>query len=121
MPLVATGGGLGVLMGLRISITAVLELLKGRTVKSGLSRFIGARKAEVVLGGIGILSLVFRGKLPSIAEIGEQAIEILGSIGEFVLGFLIGPPLAEIAVAITVVIGLILYRRYCLNRAKPTE
>ena len=31
MPLVATGGGLGVLIGLPISITAVLELLKGRT------------------------------------------------------------------------------------------
>jgi hypothetical protein len=83
-----------------------------------LDQLIRSHTVKVALGGVGILELVLKGGLPSIGEIGEQVIEVFGSIGEYVLGLLIGPHLAQIAAALAVVLAILLYRRYWHPRMK---
>jgi hypothetical protein len=92
--------------------SAILVISKGRVAKVALAGIIGSVAAEVVLGGIGVSGLVAQGGIPRLADIAEQVIDLSGSLGEFALGFLLSPSVAEITISVLVVLALILYRRW---------
>jgi hypothetical protein len=99
----------------RIYDTATLKFPLKDLAKFCIDQLVRSHTTRVVLGGVGILGLMLKGSFPSIAEIGEQVIEVVSSIGEYALGLLIGPSLAQIAIAFAMVLALLLYRRYCCS------
>jgi hypothetical protein len=101
----------------RIYDPATLKFPLKDLAKFCIDQLVRSHTARVVLGGVGILGLVLKGSFPSISEIGEQVIEVVSSIGEYALGLLISPSVAQIAVTFTMVLAL-LYRRHCRARIK---
>jgi hypothetical protein len=110
----AYGEGFGAALR-RIYDTATLKFpLKG-LAKLCIDQLVRSHTARVALSAVGILGLVLKASFPSISEIGEQVIEVVRSIGEYALGLLIGPSLAQITVAFAMVLAHLLYRRYCCS------
>jgi hypothetical protein len=101
----------------RIYDTATLKFPLKDLAKFCIDQLVRSHTARVALGGVGILGLVLKGSFPSISEIGEQVIEVVSSIGEYALGLLISPSVAQIAVTFTMVLAL-LYQRHCRARIK---
>ena len=108
----AYGKGFGAALQ-RIYDTAALKFPLKSLAKFCIDQLVRSHTARVVLGGVGILGLVLKGSFPSISEIGEQVIEVVSSFGEYALGLLISPSVAQIVVAFAMVLALLLYRRHC--------
>jgi hypothetical protein len=102
----------------RIYDTATLKFPLKDLAKFCIDQLVRSHTVRVALGGVGILGLVLKGSFPNISEIGEQVIEVVSSIGEYALGLLISPSVAQIAVTFTMVLALLLYRRHCCARIK---
>jgi hypothetical protein len=97
---------------------AIKDVLKGRVAKFVLACVIGSVAAEFVLGGFGVFTLVAHEGIPRLADIAEQAIDLSGSIGEFVLGFMLSPHIAEIAITGLVILALVFWRRWAIKRSR---
>jgi hypothetical protein len=108
----AYGEGFGAALQ-RIYDTAALKFPLKSLAKFCIDQLVRSHTARVVLGGVGILGLGLKGSFPSISEIGEQVIEVVSSFGEYALGLLISPSVAQIVVAFAMVLALLLYRRHC--------
>jgi hypothetical protein len=97
---------------------AIKDVLKGRVAKFALACIIGSVAAEFVLSGFGIFTLVAHGGIPRLTDTAEQAIDLSGSIGEVVLGFMLSPSVAEIAITGLVILSLVFCRRWAINHSK---
>ena len=97
---------------------AIKDVLKGRVAKFALACIVGSVAAEFVLGGFGVFTLVAHGGIPKLADTAEQAIDLSGSIGEVVLGFMLSPYVAEIVITGLVILSLVFYRRWAINHSK---
>jgi hypothetical protein len=97
---------------------AIKDVLKGRVARFALACIIGSVAAEFVLGGFGVFTLVAQGGIPRLADIAEQAIDLSGSIAEFVLGFMLSPHMAEIAITGLVILALVFWRRWAIKRSR---
>jgi hypothetical protein len=97
---------------------AIKDALKSRMAKFALAYIIGSVAAEFVLSGFGVFTLVGHGGIPRLADIAEQAIDLSGSIGQVVLGFMLSPYVAEIAITGLVILSLVSCRRWAINHSK---
>jgi hypothetical protein len=97
---------------------AIKDVLKGRVAKFALACIIGSVAAEFILSGFGVFTLVGHGGIPRLADIAEQAIDLSGSIGEVVLGFMLSPYVAEIAVTGLLILSLVFCRRWAIKHSK---
>jgi hypothetical protein len=97
---------------------AIKDVLKGWVAKFALACIIGSVAAEFVLSGFGVFTLVAHGGIPKLADTAEQAIDLSGSIGEVVLGFMLSPYVAEIVITGLVILSLVFYRRWAINHSK---
>ena len=97
---------------------AIKDVLKGRVAKFALACIVGSVAAEFVLGGFGVFTLVAYGGIPKLADTAEQAIDLSGSIGEVVLGFMLSPYVAEIVITGLVILSLVFCRRWAINHSK---
>jgi hypothetical protein len=97
---------------------ATKDVLKGRVAKFALACIIGSVAAEFVLSGFGVFTPMAYGGIPRPADIAEQAIDLSGSIGEVVLGFMLSPYVAEIAITGLVILSLVFCRRWAIKHSK---
>jgi hypothetical protein len=97
---------------------AIKDVLKGRVAKFTLACIIGSVAAEFVLSGFGVFTLVAHGGIPRPADIAEQAIDLSGSIGEVVLGFMLSPYAAEIAIMGLVILALVFCRWWAIKHSE---
>jgi hypothetical protein len=97
---------------------AIKDVLKGRVAKFALACIIGSVAAEFLLSGFGVFALVAHGRIPTLADIAEQAIDLFGLIGEVVLGFMLSPYAAEIAITGLVILSLVFCRRWLIKHSK---
>ena len=97
---------------------AIKDVLKGRVAKFALACIVGSVAAEFVLGGFGVFTLVAHGGIPKLADTAEQAIDLSGSIGEVILGFMLSPYVAQIAITGLVILSLVFCRRWAIKHSK---
>ena len=97
---------------------AIKDVLKGRVAEFALACIVGSVAAEFVLGGFGVFTLVAHGGIPKLADTAEQAIDLSGSIGEVILGFMLSPYVAQIAITGLVILSLVFCRRWAIKHSK---
>jgi hypothetical protein len=81
-------------------------------IRYALRQVVDSHIAEAILGGVLILGLAMNGDLSNIASFGVEVIHAFATILQFAVGLFVGPYLAEILVAISGGVALLIYHRW---------